>query len=165
MEKMNEDEMKLLELEQRRYIRDNLKGSDYFFTRAGLDREVELNNLVQEVTEYGFDKRELDKQLEERNAALELLAIQENLSEEYYGNAISMNETKSREAEKSLGEIMGLLRHAGEIEPEKAEERPLTEHEQVLKKLDELKRVNASPDEKQRLAEADLRSAIDEFFG
>lgn len=163
--KMNEEEIEVAKLEQRRYIRDNLKGSDYFFKKIGMDREEEVSALEEEVTEYGFNKFELDKNLEEKNAAFELVAIENNLSDEFNGSDITLNETRNLDAQKSLSDAMELLTFTGNARPKKQEERPLTEHEQVLKKLDELKRSSASPDEKQRIAEADLRSAIEEFFG
>lgn len=162
--KMDEKEMKLAKLEQRRYIRNNLKGSDYFFSKIGLNRENEVSALEQEVTEYGFNKSELDKCIEEKNAVLELAAIENNLSNEFNGSDISQNELREQDAQNSLKDIMELLTFTGNVRPETKEERPLTEHEQVLKKIDELKQSNMTSWEREQAAHEQLRNDLDQFF-
>lgn len=161
--KLNKEEMQIAKLEQRRYIREQLKGNDYFFKRIGIDREMEVSALEQEVTEYGFNKIELDKNLEEKNAAFELVAIENNLSDEFNGSAITQNETRSQDAQKSLEDAMELLIFTGKARPHKEEE-PLTEHEQVLKKIEELKRVSLTPEEREKAATEDLNNMMNSFF-
>ena len=126
---LSETEMQLAGLEQRRYIRNELKGSDYFFSKTELNVEEQVDELMVEVTKYGFNKVELDKKLNEKNKALELLR--------------------------------GIK---GNSHDTTIEETPLTEHEEILKKLEDIERQNSSGYEKDRFAMSDLENQINSFF-
>lgn len=163
--KLSENQMMLAELEQRRYIRENLKGTDYFFKRIGLEIDDQINELMVETTSYGFNKKELDEKITQKNASMELYAIEQGLSQEYYNDdphseAIQRNAN----AKKGLGEILELMNFGKNHTSSQDEEKPLTEHEQVLKKIDELKVSNMSSYEKERHAMETLSDEINSFF-
>ena len=162
---LSETEMQLAGLEQRRYIRNELKGSDYFFSKTELNVEEQVDELMVEVTKYGFNKVELDKKLNEKNKALELFAIENGLTDEYYNAQFSEEHTKNARAKKGLEESLELLRGIkGNSHDTTIEETPLTEHEEILKKLEDIERQNSSGYEKDRFAMNDLGNQINSFF-
>lgn len=163
--KMTEQEIEFAKGEQRAYIREHLNGTEYFFKRAGLDREQVVGELGVEITEFGFNKEQLDKNIEERNAAIQLYAIEHDLSSIMDDSEEALMYQRQQDNHRNLREKMDFLGMVRGNEVEEVEEVPLTEHEQVLQKIEELKNQNLNPGQKALKARDDLKAGINKLMG
>ncbi|MDT2839298.1 hypothetical protein [Vagococcus carniphilus] len=169
--KLTENDMKLARIDQRKYIRENLKGGSYFYDLAGIDRDNFVDELEIEVTEDGYSKEELDLKIAEQNSVMELFALQQGKSEEFNSEAAE-HYSASEDNKKALSEIMEMVEFTNRSRkqaPEVEESKPLTNHEQIIEEIRLLREQqteqNMTPEQKQARARKDLKEGLNKMMG
>ncbi len=168
--KLTEPEMKLARLEQRKYIRENLKGGTYIYGLAGIDRDNIVDELEVGITEDGYDEKILNSKINEQNSIMELFALELGQSEEFHRDH-STDQGVLDDNKKALSDMVALFEFTkgGQREVTQEEPKNLTEHEQVIQKLEDLRRQqeeqNMNPYQKREAAKKDLENGLNALLG
>ena len=168
--KLTENEIKLEKIEQRKYIREKLKGGSYFYNIAGLDRDNVVDELEVEVSEDGYNKEELDLKIAEQNSIMELFALQQGKSEEF-NSEVTEYYSASDDNKQALQEVIELFEFSkrGKQKTEVEEPKELSDHEKVLQEIRLLREqqaeFNMTPEQKQTRARQDLKEGLNKMMG
>ncbi|UDM74011.1 hypothetical protein [Vagococcus fluvialis] len=167
--KLTENDIKLERIEQRKYIRENLKGGLYIYNLAGVDRDNVVDELEMEISEDGYDREALDSKIAEQNSIMELFALQQGKSEDFNSEATDYY-AASDDNRQALSEVIELFNFAnGKHHVEEEEVKELSDHEKVLQEIrllrEQQEEQNMNPYQKQAKARQDLKEGLNKMMG